>query len=97
MSYSCKRKEMPAARLENVTQTIAKILQGYDIRLRPNFGGETMNGTQTIRKHIKKIQIFSFHGDASFLPSFVALHHIHNTRIQIHSPVQEIRCLLEWI
>ncbi|KAL9880757.1 gamma-aminobutyric acid receptor subunit beta-like isoform X2 [Glossina fuscipes] len=34
----CKRKEMKAGRLENVTQTISKILQGYDIRLRPNFG-----------------------------------------------------------
>jgi len=27
-------------RLENVTQTIVRLLQGYDIRLRPNFGGE---------------------------------------------------------
>lgn len=27
-------------RLENVTQTISRILDGYDIRLRPNFGGE---------------------------------------------------------
>lgn len=26
-------------RLENVTQTISRILEGYDIRLRPNFGG----------------------------------------------------------
>jgi hypothetical protein len=26
-------------RLENVTQTISRLLQGYDIRLRPNFGG----------------------------------------------------------
>lgn len=32
-------KEMAASRLENVTQTIARILEGYDIRLRPNFGG----------------------------------------------------------
>lgn len=38
---------MPAARLENVTQTIAKILQGYDIRLRPNFGGETIKFQKT--------------------------------------------------
>ena len=30
---------MAAGRLENVTQTISKILRGYDIRLRPNFGG----------------------------------------------------------
>lgn len=27
-------------RLVNVTQTIYKLLEGYDIRLRPNFGGE---------------------------------------------------------
>ncbi|XP_023169422.1 gamma-aminobutyric acid receptor subunit beta-like isoform X1 [Drosophila hydei] len=39
----CKRKEMLAGRLENVTQTISKILQGYDIRLRPNFGGEPLH------------------------------------------------------
>lgn len=32
-------KMMAASRLENVTQTIARILEGYDIRLRPNFGG----------------------------------------------------------
>lgn len=36
----CKRREMIAGRLENVTQTITKILKGYDIRLRPNFGGK---------------------------------------------------------
>ncbi|XP_046625242.1 gamma-aminobutyric acid receptor subunit beta-like isoform X1 [Neodiprion virginianus] len=29
-------------RLENVTQTISRILEGYDIRLRPNFGGEPL-------------------------------------------------------
>ncbi|KAH8421376.1 hypothetical protein KR009_003281, partial [Drosophila setifemur] len=39
----CKRKEMLAGRLENVTQTISKILQGYDIRLRPNFGGDPLH------------------------------------------------------
>lgn len=33
---------MAASRLENVTQTIARILEGYDIRLRPNFGGNVM-------------------------------------------------------
>ena len=27
-------------RLENVTHTISRILDGYDIRLRPNFGGK---------------------------------------------------------
>ena len=26
--------------LENVTKTIGDLLEGYDIRLRPNFGGE---------------------------------------------------------
>jgi gamma-aminobutyric acid receptor subunit beta len=31
---------MAASRLENVTRTIARILEGYDIRLRPNFGGK---------------------------------------------------------
>lgn len=34
-----EQKLMAASRLENVTQTIARILEGYDIRLRPNFGG----------------------------------------------------------
>ncbi|XP_019698584.1 gamma-aminobutyric acid receptor subunit beta-like isoform X1 [Harpegnathos saltator] len=29
-------------RLENVTQTISRILDGYDIRLRPNFGGDPL-------------------------------------------------------
>lgn len=29
-----------ADRLENVTHTVTRILDGYDIRLRPNFGGE---------------------------------------------------------
>lgn len=35
--------EATAARLENVTQTITRILEGYDIRLRPNFGGEPLH------------------------------------------------------
>ena len=26
--------------LENVTKTIGDLLEGYDIRLRPNFGGD---------------------------------------------------------
>ncbi|CAG9563557.1 unnamed protein product [Danaus chrysippus] len=29
-------------RLQNVTQTVSRILDGYDIRLRPNFGGEPL-------------------------------------------------------
>ncbi|XP_052857213.1 gamma-aminobutyric acid receptor subunit beta-like [Drosophila gunungcola] len=39
----CIRKDVLAGRLENVTQTISNILQGYDIRLRPNFGGEPLH------------------------------------------------------
>ncbi|XP_055710995.1 gamma-aminobutyric acid receptor subunit beta-like [Phlebotomus papatasi] len=35
-------REMAASRLENVTQTISRLLEGYDIRLRPNFGGEPL-------------------------------------------------------
>ena len=27
--------------LDNVTRTISNLLQGYDIRLRPNFGGKS--------------------------------------------------------
>uniref|UniRef100_A0A182K5B4 Gamma-aminobutyric acid receptor subunit beta-like n=1 Tax=Anopheles christyi TaxID=43041 RepID=A0A182K5B4_9DIPT len=37
---SVHQKSMAAGRLENVTQTISRILEGYDIRLRPNFGGK---------------------------------------------------------
>lgn len=29
-------------RLQNVTQTISRVLEGYDIRLRPNFGGDPL-------------------------------------------------------
>ncbi|XP_062700265.1 gamma-aminobutyric acid receptor subunit beta-like [Aedes albopictus] len=36
-------KSMAAGRLENVTQTISRILEGYDIRLRPNFGGDPLH------------------------------------------------------
>lgn len=31
---------MMSDRLDNVTQTISRLLQGYDIRLRPDFGGK---------------------------------------------------------
>lgn len=34
---------MVSDRLENVTQTISRLLEGYDIRLRPNFGGIPLN------------------------------------------------------
>uniref|UniRef100_A0A182PNS6 Gamma-aminobutyric acid receptor subunit beta-like n=1 Tax=Anopheles epiroticus TaxID=199890 RepID=A0A182PNS6_9DIPT len=40
---SVQQKSMAAGRLENVTQTISRILEGYDIRLRPNFGGEPLH------------------------------------------------------
>ncbi|KAG4074270.1 hypothetical protein HA402_008679 [Bradysia odoriphaga] len=40
---SCGHKDVAAARLENVTQTITRILEGYDIRLRPNFGGDPLH------------------------------------------------------
>ncbi|CAG9803061.1 unnamed protein product [Chironomus riparius] len=45
LGFSVKQSEqkmMAASRLENVTQTIARILEGYDIRLRPNFGGSPL-------------------------------------------------------
>ncbi|KAJ8946711.1 hypothetical protein NQ318_006969 [Aromia moschata] len=35
-------RSMVSDRLENVTQTISRLLEGYDIRLRPNFGGEPL-------------------------------------------------------
>ncbi|XP_077292867.1 ligand-gated chloride channel homolog 3 [Arctopsyche grandis] len=41
VSYSSQRS-LVSDRLENVTQTISRILEGYDIRLRPNFGGEPL-------------------------------------------------------
>jgi len=31
---------MMSDRLDNVTQTISRLLEGYDIRLRPDFGGK---------------------------------------------------------
>lgn len=40
MIYRSQYQDLTSARLENVTQTIARILAGYDIRLRPNFGGK---------------------------------------------------------
>ncbi|XP_063706317.1 gamma-aminobutyric acid receptor subunit beta-like [Culicoides brevitarsis] len=41
-SKTTTSKSLAASRVENVTQTIARILDGYDIRLRPNFGGEPL-------------------------------------------------------
>jgi len=39
--HSNNQQQFRSDRLENVTQTISRLLQGYDIRLRPNFGGES--------------------------------------------------------
>ncbi|XP_025833297.1 gamma-aminobutyric acid receptor subunit beta-like [Agrilus planipennis] len=41
-SKGLQHKVMVSERLDNVTQTISKLLDGYDIRLRPNFGGEPL-------------------------------------------------------
>ena len=44
-----KNPMLPSAgTLDNVTKTIGRLLDGYDIRLRPNFGGEY---EKTIKKH----------------------------------------------
>ena len=37
-----------AGTLDNVTKTIGRLLDGYDIRLRPNFGGKY---EEAIKKH----------------------------------------------
>lgn len=37
-------------RLANVTQTISRLLDGYDIRLRPNFGGMNIDVLFAIMK-----------------------------------------------
>ena len=38
---SPKNPMLPSAgTLDNVTKTIGRLLDGYDIRLRPNFGGK---------------------------------------------------------
>ncbi|XP_063224396.1 gamma-aminobutyric acid receptor subunit beta-like isoform X2 [Bacillus rossius redtenbacheri] len=39
---SPQQLEQQSERLENATQTISRILEGYDIRLRPNFGGDPL-------------------------------------------------------
>lgn len=36
------KKSSTSERLANVTQTISQLLNGYDIRLRPNFGGDPL-------------------------------------------------------
>ena len=37
-----------AGTLDNVTKTIGRLLDGYDIRLRPNFGGGCSSLNQKI-------------------------------------------------
>lgn len=37
---SSAHRTLVSDRLQNVTQTISRILEGYDIRLRPDFGGK---------------------------------------------------------
>lgn len=36
----CDQRHLAAAQLENITKTLTQMLEGYDIRLRPNFGGK---------------------------------------------------------
>lgn len=38
----CDHKGFTAAQLENITRTLTQMLEGYDIRLRPNFGGNSI-------------------------------------------------------
>lgn len=49
VSKTTTSKTLAASRVENVTQTIARILDGYDIRLRPNFGGKIHNDDDVIK------------------------------------------------
>jgi len=39
-SFHSAASQETSASLENVTKTISNLLDGYDIRLRPNFGGK---------------------------------------------------------
>lgn len=41
-SSSSNAENVPPPQLENVTDIIKAILDGYDIRLRPNFGGKRL-------------------------------------------------------
>lgn len=38
--FRCDQKHLAAAQLENITNSLTQMLEGYDIRLRPNFGGK---------------------------------------------------------
>ena len=40
---SCKDNMRRNQRIQNVSQTIEDLLNGYDIRLRPQFGGDLAN------------------------------------------------------
>ena len=40
-----------AGTLDNVTKTIGRLLDGYDIRLRPNFGGEALSSLSKLYFH----------------------------------------------
>ena len=42
MAHGSVTKDDRANTLANVTKTIGNLLDGYDIRLRPNFGGKQM-------------------------------------------------------
>nr|XP_024214696.1 gamma-aminobutyric acid receptor subunit beta-like isoform X2 [Halyomorpha halys] len=42
MEFKMNTKSSSTDRLANVTQTISRLLDGYDIRLRPNFGGDPL-------------------------------------------------------
>ncbi|XP_050040332.1 gamma-aminobutyric acid receptor subunit beta-like [Dermacentor andersoni] len=39
---SCQYNHQPPEQLENITDILKNILEGYDIRLRPNFGGKPL-------------------------------------------------------
>ena len=49
--------------LENVTKTIGNLLDGYDIRLRPNFGGANFN----LFNYFSKFNNFSLTGDPLYV------------------------------
>lgn len=51
-------RNLVSDRLENVTQTISRLLEGYDIRLRPNFGGKLWFFSTV---YIDKLIIDKFH------------------------------------
>ena len=48
-----KNPMLPSAgTLDNVTKTIGRLLKGYDIRLRPNFGGKNFTIVMLILTYI---------------------------------------------